>query len=332
MNVISSRRLLIWIVITAIVVVVVTLTMSNSRVIKSQKDDSSNRSVFWQPPDTSQIPLTAEGMLIRYGRDLIVNTSYYLGPRGKIAKVTNGMNCQNCHLDAGTRSLGNNYSAVFSTYPKFRDRSGAIEDIYKRVNDCVSRSLNGTAIDTNSHEMQAIYAYIKWLGQKVPKGVTPSGAGIESIATLDRAADPSKGQIIYAEKCQRCHGDHGQGKLNADNLAYQYPPLWGDSSYNTGAGLYRISRFAGYVMENMPFDAATSGVRLTNEESWDVAAFVNSQPRPEKNYKMDWPNIAGKPFDHPFGPYADNFSEEQHKFGPFDPIRAMIEKSKKKTN
>jgi thiosulfate dehydrogenase len=34
----------------------------------------------------------------------------------------------------------------------------------------------------------------------------------------------------------------------------------------------------------------------------------------------DWPRIAGKPFDHPFGPYADAFSEAQHKLGPFGPI------------
>ncbi|TRZ75539.1 MAG: cytochrome C, partial [Chitinophagaceae bacterium] len=29
---------------------------------------------------------------------------------------------------------------------------------------------------------------------------------------------------------------------------------------------------------------------------------------------------ATKPVDYPFGPYADTFSEQQHKFGPFEPI------------
>ena len=56
---------------------------------------------------------------------------------------------------------------------------------------------------------------------------------------------------------------------------------------------------------------------LTDEEAWDVAAFVNSQPRPAKVFKEDWPNISLKPFDHPFGPYTDSFSEQQHKYGPF---------------
>jgi len=59
---------------------------------------------------------------------------------------------------------------------------------------------------------------------------------------------------------------------------------------------------------------------LTNEEAWDVAAFVNSQPRPSKNFKEDWPDISKKPVDHPFGPFADGFGEEQHKYGPFKPI------------
>jgi thiosulfate dehydrogenase len=37
----------------------------------------------------------------------------------------------------------------------------------------------------------------------------------------------------------------------------------------------------------------------------------------------DWPDISKKPIDHPFGPYADGFSEKQHKLGPFKPIAAL---------
>ncbi len=108
--------------------------------------------------------------MIMYGEDLIANTSKYLGPHGSVLQITNGMNCQNCHLDAGTRPWGNNYGGVSSTYPKFRARSGTIENIYKRVNDCLERSLNGKVLDTNSYEMQSIAAYIKWYGNDVPKG------------------------------------------------------------------------------------------------------------------------------------------------------------------
>ncbi|MBI1341622.1 MAG: c-type cytochrome [Terrimonas sp.] len=232
------------------------------------------------------------------------------------------MNCQNCHLDAGTKPWGNNYSAVYSTYPKIRSRSGQMEGIYKRVNDCFERSLNGSALDSNSREMQAIYAYMKWLGQGIAKGEKPEGAGIMNLPYLDRAASPDSGSIVFAAKCQSCHGADGQGQLNPEGNAYVYPPLWGPHSYNNGAGLFRLSRFAGYVKNNMPLGTTYHGPQLTNAEAWDVAAFVNSRPRPEGDMRYDWPDISKKPVDHPFGPYADQFTEAQHKYGPFQPIEA----------
>jgi thiosulfate dehydrogenase len=283
--------------------------------------NKNDQNISWQVPDPMSIPRTPEGELTRYGRDLIIQTSHFLGPMGTVMTISNGMNCQNCHLDGGTRFFGNNYSGVYSTYPKFRERSGSIENIYKRVNDCIQRSLNGTmGLDTNSREMQAIASYIEWLGKEVPKGKRPEGAGIAELAFLSRPADPVKGKLVYLLSCQRCHGANGEGKIKPDSSGYEFPPLWGDHSYTTAAGLFRLSRFAGFVKFNMPFDAPHNAKQLTDEEAWDVAAFVNSQPRPVKTFKEDWPNIAGKPFDYPFGPYIDTFSEKQHKFGPFEDI------------
>ena len=272
--------------------------------------------------------LGEERELIIYGQDLIAHTSRYLGPKGLVAQITNGMNCQNCHLQAGAKAWGNNYAAVFSTYPKFRERSGQIETIYKRVADCMERSLNGTALDSNSREFKAIYAYIKWLGKDVQKNEQPIGSGIEKLPYLDRAADPQKGQIVYTAQCQTCHGANGEGQLAADALEYTYPPLWGPNSYNDGAGLYRLSNFAGYVKNNMP-NLLTShkNPTLTDEESWDIAAYVNSQSRPHKDQSKDWPKFEKKPLDFPFGPYADPFPESQHKFGPFKPIQKFYNQS-----
>ncbi|MFZ9171713.1 MAG: hypothetical protein ACO210_07135, partial [Sediminibacterium sp.] len=42
-----------------------------------------------------------ERKLVIYGQDLIAHTAKYLGPKGSVAQITNGMNCQNCHLQAG---------------------------------------------------------------------------------------------------------------------------------------------------------------------------------------------------------------------------------------
>ncbi len=273
-------------------------------------------------PDTALIPRTAAGRQVRYGRELIAHTAQYLGPQGSVAHLTNGMNCQNCHLQAGTQGFANNYLAVAATYPKLRARSGQVEGIEKRVNDCVERSLNGRAMPDSSREMRAVVAYINWLGQGIPKGKKVYGTGLVKLAYLGRATDPVVGKAVFASKCQSCHGPAGQGQPLADGRGYQYPPLWGPHSYNDGAGLFRVSSLARYVKAAMPYGATFDHPQLTNEQAWDVAAFVNSQPRPHLPASHDWPDIRKKPVDHPFGPYADAFSVQQHKYGPWQAIEA----------
>jgi thiosulfate dehydrogenase len=289
--------------------------LSSSHRIKKEA-----KSEVWHPPDINTLPENGEGQLIRYGKELIANTAYYFGPKGKIAAITNGMNCQNCHTEAGTKPFGNCFSAVASSYPTYRPRSGKIETIEFRINDCMQRSLNGKPIDSASKEMQAMVAYLKWLGQKVPRGNKPPGTGVKELPFLSRAADPAKGKLIYEVLCTKCHGKNGSGEMEWDSSAYIYPPLWGEHSYNTGAGLYRLSRLAGFIKCNMPFGVTYEAPRLSDEDAWDVAAYIATQPRPTKTFKNDWPDIAKKSFDIPYGPYADSFSELQHKLGPFAPI------------
>ncbi len=278
----------------------------------------------------NQYQIIPEDSLVRLGYDLIENTSYYFGPKGKVAAISNGMNCQNCHIKGGIIPWGNNFSAVVMSYPRFNSRSGKIMSMSRRVNDCFERSLNGSAIDTTGREMQAIIAYMHWIGDDIPKDQKPLGSGIMQLPYLERPADPLKGKTVYINNCQRCHGSNGEGVPNADESAYVYPPLWGENSYNTGAGMYRLSGFAGFVKNNMPFlEAEYDHPKLTDEESWDVAAFVNSQPRPAIKNKSDYPDISKKPIDAPIGPFADTFSEEQHKYGPFKPIADAVQKMKK---
>ena len=114
-----------------------------------------------------------------------------------------------------------------------------------------------------------------------------------------------------------------------DSTGYIYPPLWGPHSFNVSAGLYRISRLAAFIKYNMPFGPAQMPPQLSDEDAWDVAAFIISQPRDEKRFPYDWPKIETKPVDYSFGPYADDFSEQQHKYGPFIPIKEAREKKLK---
>jgi thiosulfate dehydrogenase len=285
---------------------------------------------FWKPADINLITDDTLKQEVEYGKDLIAHTAKYLGPNGSVKQITNGMNCNNCHLDAGTKPWGNNYGSVYSMYPKMRARSGQVENLYKRVNDCMERSLNGQPLKEDDKEMKAMIAYIEYIGSNVPKGKEANASGIYDLEYLDRAADPAKGKALYDSKCASCHQVNGEGILAADKKEYTYPPLWGKNSYNSGAGLFRISRFAGYIKYNMPLGATYDSPQLSDEESWDIAAYVESLDRPSKDLSKDWPKIAKKPVDHPFGPFSDSFTETQHKFGPFKPIKDEKKKNEKK--
>lgn len=334
-TILKRIRQLLWTVIALVCIIIVTPFViyftaqvgadPHGELIKATaaKQDSV---VYWIAPDFHSIEDTILQNRVAYGEELIKHTAVYLGPHGTVSQTTNGLNCQNCHLDAGTKVFGNNYGSVASLYPKFRARSGAIENIYKRVNDCVQRSLNGKELDTNSKEMLAIEAYIVFLGSNVEKGEKAKGSGLKDIVYLERASDPKKGAEVYTLYCERCHQANGQGEMNANGTEFTYPALWGNHSYSDGAGLFRVSNFAKYVKCNMPFEVTYQTPVLSDEEAYDVAAFVNSQPRPHFDISNDWPDISLKPIDHPFGPYADKFSEGQHKYGPYEPIAALQKK------
>lgn len=272
----------------------------------------------WYPPSIYSLVNSPESDLVLYGRELILHTAKYFGPRGNLSKISNGMNCGNCHLDAGSRPYGNSFAAVAANYPKFRNRSGKVESVEFRINDCFERSLNGKMIDTSGREMRAMVAYIKWIGKDVQKKIAPKSSGVPKIEILNRAADPVNGRQVYVSKCLRCHGAGGEGMLSPDSTEYSYPPLWGKNSYNVSAGLYRISSLAGFVKYNMPYTLTQTEPQLSDEDVWDVSAYICAQQRPEKFFTQDWPKIETKPFDHPFGPFADTFSEARHKFGPFN--------------
>jgi thiosulfate dehydrogenase len=325
-------------VLAAVVLLLLLLTWILRKGVPSKQANQSLQTLnlkksepVWTAPDSNSIPQNEAGDLVRYGKKLISSTAHYLGPKGSVAHISNGMNCQNCHLKAGTQAWAGSFGAVASTYPRFSDRRGSAETINQRITDCFERSMNGRAPDSNSREMKAMYAYLVWLGKDVSKGKKPRGAGLEILPFIDRPADPDQGKQIYLTKCQSCHGPNGEGK--SDSLyGFLYPPLWGEHSYNNAAGLYRLSKFAGFIKDNMPFGSDYSNEQLSVEQAWDLAAFVNSQPRPQKKFKKDWPVIFLKPVDLEDGPFPDSFPSKQHKYGPFNPIaqfkKKYMEKSK----
>lgn len=84
---------------------------------------------------------------------------------------------------------------------------------------------------------------------------------------------------------------------------------------------------AGFIKGNMPSGTTHANMVLTDDQAFDVAAYINSQPRPEKpNLEADFPARKNKPVDSAFPPYTPGFTAEQHKYGPWKPIMDAREK------
>ena len=285
----------------------------------------------WVTPDINKLPNDAWGKTVRYGRDLIVRTAALIGP--EVADPAhrfdgNNLNCQNCHLEAGTKQFGNPFRGVYSTFPNYRSRAGAVGTIQDRIEGCMTRSMNGKPLPVDGREMTAMVAYMKFLSTGRPVGAPTPGRGSGRMAELTRAADPVHGAAVFAQNCAACHGTDGAGKLVGklgDAKGYTFPPLWGADSFNDGAGMGRLIAAANFIHSNMPNGVTWQTPALSVPDAWDVAAFVLSHPRPPKAHlARDYPVALQRPADSGYGPYVDGFSQTQHRLGPFAPIRARI--------
>lgn len=217
--------------------------------------------------------------LSEYGEQIVKYTSNYFYKNNE--KIGNHLNCENCHIDAGTMPFAAPFIGLIKVYPLYSERLNRMESLEDRINDCFERSMNAEAIDKNSLEMKAIVAYISKLSHNVKKEGRIKGQGLVEIQIPDRKADPQHGKIIYNNQCSACHGMNGQGTKDTNNQ-YTYPPLWGNDTYNNGAGMAQVVTAARFIKGNMPFGTTFNKPVLTDEQAYDVAGYINSFSRPIK--------------------------------------------------
>jgi thiosulfate dehydrogenase len=207
--------------------------------------------------------------------------------------VGNALNCASCHLNAGTVADGSPYVGVSAFFPSYAPRAGRVITLADRINGCFLRSMNGKPLPLDSEELKAMVAYFDWMKRETKPEDKVEGRGVGKI---DRRLVPNveNGKKIYAVQCALCHGDSGEGIKNA-NGKWVYPPLWGDESFNIGAGMARTYTAAAFVKRNMPiafhngFPLGQGG--LTDQEAVDVAEYFTHMPRPDFAAKVkDWPN------------------------------------------
>ena len=238
-------------------------------------------------PAADSIPTGPLGDAIRLGQSITNDTQLHAG-----TYVGNGLTCVNCHLDGGRAANAAPFVGLTGVFPEYRARRGAVESLEERLNDCFARSMNGRALPQSSAEMIGLLAYIAWLSQGVPTGAEVIGRGFRDI-TAAAKPDPVNGKALYAQKCASCHGAGGQG-LHGAGSTFVFPPLWGPQSFNTGAGMARVTVAAAFVQAKMPLG---SGGTLTDQEAFDIAAYFTAQPRPKfVSASTDWPK-GGRPAD-----------------------------------
>jgi thiosulfate dehydrogenase len=237
----------------------------------------------WRPPAIDSTPEDPYEMAVLRGLALLTRTRELLP-----GYVGGSLNCVSCHLEEGRRSTAAPLLGVFARFPRYLDRSGAVVPIEDRVNYCFTRSLAGSKLPADSREMQDIVAYLSFISRGVPTGEHVRYEGMPNMPAL--TGDSARGKGLFSDNCARCHGGDGLGMG-------VIPALWGPKSFSIGASMARPERAASFIRHNMPFDRPGT---LTDQQAFDIAAYVTSMPRPDSPGKeMDWPN-GGAPADVPY--------------------------------
>jgi thiosulfate dehydrogenase len=179
--------------------------------------------------------------------------------------------CAYCHIDAGAEPGELSLIHAISRYPN---------NIEYRINECMTRNMNGRPLPKDSTEMLAMISWLRFLADE-------DGASSAShrqshdppvFETPNRAPNPQAGEQLFAKRCADCHGKDGAGLPASRNPAegYLFPPLWGPASFTDGAEMHSIATAARFIKAKMPLGRPD----LDDDQTFDVAAFIDSKPRP----------------------------------------------------
>ena len=255
--------------------------------MRAELDPKTTDSSKFETPRLANMLLAKNAPQLVRGMRLHLETKDFL-PNN----VGDQLNCTSCHLNAGTVADGSPFVGVSAFFPSYGARAGRIITIEERINGCFRRSMNGKPLAKDSDDMKAMVAYFDWMKGETKPEDKVAGRGVGKI---DRSMKPDtdNGKKIYADQCAVCHGENGEGLKNAVGKMV-YPPLWGDESFNIGAGMARTYTAAAFVKRNMPigfhdkFPLGQGG--LSDQEALDVAEYFSHQPRPDFPDKVkDWP-------------------------------------------
>ncbi len=233
---------------------------------------------YFQPPLLKDLPQGKFGEAVKRGYLIFTQTPKYAGDY-----IGNGQSCSNCHTNAGRQADSAPMWASWGMYPAYRGKNKKVNDMVMRLQGCFRYSENAQASKSGSFPpadspvMIDVESYMYWMSHGVPTGAKMKGRGYPKLAEPPKPFSRERGKQVYADNCAVCHGNDGQGRKLADG-AYAFPPLWGAQAFNWGAGMHSVEKAAEFIHHNMPFGHVG---KLSLQETWDVAAWIDSHPRPQ---------------------------------------------------
>lgn len=232
----------------------------------------------FQPPLLKDVPDDEFGASVKRGYKIFTQTNRY-------AKryVGNGMDCTACHVNRGRQANSAPMWAAAGLYPRYRGKNHKINTMAMRLQGCFQYSENAPASaagqppEAQSAVIVDLQSYLHWMARGAPSSKLLRGQGFPALDAPGQAYSRQRGARVYATHCAMCHGARGQGR-KLTNGRYGFPPLWGEDSFNWGAGMHRVNTAASFIRANMPLGNPGS---LSIQEAWDVAAWIDSHPRPQ---------------------------------------------------
>ena len=200
-------------------------------------------------------------------------------------------NCHHCHRDlgdkqdaAGNRMKGTLHLGASWVMADMYDRfTGLLLPYELRQMQCYINASNGYKPNIADDVIRDVTAYTRFLSAALDMriGNHYEEQGIDEIAasaTLKQGDDYIRGEALFKEKCQHCHGRQAIGQeVNGHLVA---PALAGPNAWNMQSrnNFYFVSTvLAGFICRNMPPGQENT---LSNQECRDIGYYISNLPRP----------------------------------------------------
>ncbi|AQW32488.1 c-type cytochrome [Ralstonia syzygii subsp. celebesensis] len=313
--------------------------VDTARAMQLLKREAALPVLPWTAPDPATLPAGDAGNAIRYGKALLDQTSKLIGPNAPDpAKrfAGNNLNCVHCHAAGpsglpGTKPYSMPLVNVVYEYPKLDVKSMKVITLQERVAGMIGKGPAG-AIPADGPEMQAILAYLQWLGRSGKPDTRMAQTGLDDVAMPDRSANPGHGEQLYRAHCIACHQQDGTGIKTPDYArggGYSFPPIAGNDSYDDGGHMAMVPLLTRFLHVNMPYGSSKPSPQLTVDEAYDIAAYVtHNLPRKHNPGRAkSYPAAALRPggFVIPEQFPGDDAAYQRARLGPFIDPPALLQ-------